>query len=387
MKQSLDTKPMQTYLVPTPFVLASSSSCSAPKAKPGVPPDKKIFSKPHFTPSSNKSGYQHKQEPVGPPAPFEVNVVIPPPTKPRDYLGRTTEGPLPRGPLSYDALVYLQKSASTKKTPLCPKVDHTIDLNTRPPVVMEDPNHGNLSRTDRSYQDASKSKTVPPVVAPKPKRIPASISEKIQNEAPVTSDSSYNVNNATDPKVVRLEALQKLGLLRDEPPENEPVAPPPPPPKPHPTADPAPNRFARAPPNIYPSRSPSFCYSQVPPQPKTRPLQSSASFHHHSKCDQQTQTVFVSNPDPTNKSKATCLRPSATLDNHMNGRCSPEARHIPARDTVKEAAAAQPAPHKPSASVGYTVMMVPGMGADRMEALRKLGLLKHWQENSSSAPA
>lgn len=36
----------------------------------------------------------------------------------------------------------------------------------------------------------------------------------------------------------------------------------------------------------------------------------------------------------------------------------------------------EPDAPKASNSVAYTVMMVPGMGADRKEALRKLGLLR-----------
>uniref|UniRef100_A0A8C2WEN5 Zgc:158258 n=1 Tax=Cyclopterus lumpus TaxID=8103 RepID=A0A8C2WEN5_CYCLU len=304
----VDTKPMQGYLVPTPLVLASSAPCSALNAKTGVPPDKNLSYKPHFSPPSNKPDLH--QKPVAPRVPLEVNGVMPPPTKPRDYSVRKAEG-LPRGPLSYEALVHLRRSASTKKTPLCPAIDHTIDLD----------------------------------------KIPANISVKTQNEASVTSDPPFNIKNASDPQVVRLEALQKLGLLRDQEPEKESVVPPPP--KSHFSLDPTPNRFTRGPPHVNPSRSPSFCHSQVPTEPKNRPLQSSVSFHHYSRSDQQ--PAAASEPAQSNGFKATGLERSATLDNHRNG---------------------QPATRKPSTSVGYTVMVVPGMGADRKEALRKLGLLK-----------
>eukprot|EP00064_Thunnus_orientalis_P019036 superscaffoldBa00004596_g19146 len=350
IKEKVDTKHMQSYLVPTPLVVANSSSAFS--AKPGVSPDKNICSKPQLTPSSNKSGHQYNQKP--PQVPLEVNVVIPPPIKPRDYSTRTAEGPLPRGPLSYEALVHLRRSASTKKTPLCPTVDHTIDL----------------SRSDRSHSEASKAKMGPPVVAPKPKMIPANISVMTQNEASITSDSSYSSKHATDPKVVRLEALQKLGLLKDQQPENEAVAHP----KSQSSLDPTPNRFVRGPANINPSRSPSFCYSQMPTEPKNKPLQSSASFHHYSRRDQQSESV--SYPSQPNGSKAAGLERCTTLDNHRNGGYCPEPQHITAAEPVKTTTAAQPVPHKPSNSVGYTVMMVPGMGADRKEALRKLGLLK-----------
>ncbi|KAI3369311.1 hypothetical protein L3Q82_007565 [Scortum barcoo] len=361
IKENVDIKPMQSYLVPTPLVMASSSRRPVPSAKPGVSPDRNLSSKPNFTASSKEPGHKQQEKPVVPQEPLEVNVVIPPPTKPKDYPVRTNEGPLPRGPLSYDALVHLRRSASTKKTPLCPTVDHTIDSDKRLPG----PNLGNLPRSDRSYSESSSSKTGPPAVAPKPKKIPASISVKTQNEAPITSDFSYSVKHATDPQVVRLEALQKLGLLKDDQPENE---------KSHSSLNPTANRFTKGPSNVNTSRSPSFCYSQVTAEPKNRPLQSSASFHHYSSCDQQ--PVPGSHPAQSNGAKAAGLECSATLDGHRNAGNCPETQHTTAAKPVKPATAAQPVTQKPSNAVGYTVMVVPGMGADRKEALRKLGLLK-----------
>uniref|UniRef100_A0A3B4Z0X6 Specifically androgen-regulated gene protein-like n=1 Tax=Stegastes partitus TaxID=144197 RepID=A0A3B4Z0X6_9TELE len=310
--KNVDVKPVQSYLVPTPFVLASSS----------IPTTKTLYSKNQVTFQNNKLDHKHNQTPIAPPVPLEVNVVIPPSTKPRDYLGRTAEGPLPRGPLSYDALVHLRRSASAKKTPL-----------------LE-------------------------VVAPKPK-IPANITVKTKNEGSKTSGTSHGGKHATDPQVVRLEALQKLGLLKDQEPENEVVAPLPPP-KSHTSLDPTPNRFARAPSNCNPSRSPSFCYSKVPTEPKSRPLQSSASFHHGSRRDEQ--PVLISHPAQSSGLKTAGLKHCVTPDNQRN---YPEPQLIQSATPVKITTTAQP-----TNSVGYTVMVVPGMGADRKEALRKLGLLK-----------
>lgn len=351
MKENVDTKAMQSYLVPTPLAVASSAPCSLSSAKPGVPPDRHLSSKPHFTSSSNKPHQKHNQKPVAPQVPLEVNVVVPPSTKTRDYSVRTTEG-LPRGPLSYEALVHLRRSASAKKTPLCPTVDHTVDLDKRLPATVEGPNLRNLPRSDRSDPKASKAKTGPPVVAPKPKKIPAHLSVKKLNEASIPTDSSYNVENATDPKVVKMEALQKLGLLKHQKPETETAAPLSAP-KSHASLDPTPKRLTRGPSN--PLRSPSFCYSQVPTESKNK-LQSNASFHHYSRHDQQ--PLSASHPAQSCGLKAAGLERSATLDHHRNGgNC-------------------QPVPRKPSNLVAYTVMVVPGMGADRKEALRKLGLLK-----------
>lgn len=340
---------MQSYLIPTPLVVANGSPCSVPSAKPGVPSDKNLSSQP--------------QKPAHPRVPIEVNVVIPPSIKPRDYSNRSPEGLLPRGPLSYDALVHLRRSASSKKTPLCPKIDHTIDSDNHRPIAVKGPNLSNPPRSDRYNSEA------PPAVAPKPKRIPANISVTAQTKASITSDPSYSVKNAKDPKVVRLEALNKLGLLTDREPENDTVAPLAPP-KSHSSLDPTPNRYTRGPTNVNPSRSPSFCYSQVPSEPKNKPLQSSASFHHYSRRDQH--PVSASHPAQSSGLKPAGLERSATLDSHING------GHIATSKPAKTTTAAQPAANKSSNSVGYTVMVVPGMGADRKEALRKLGLLKDW---------
>ncbi|XP_036956340.1 specifically androgen-regulated gene protein [Acanthopagrus latus] len=364
-KENVDTKLKQSYLVPTPLVVANGSPCSVPSAKPGVPSDKNLSSQPQSL--SQVPGHKHDQKPTPPRVPLEVNVVIPPPIKPRDYSNKSPEGSLPRGPLSYDALVHLRRSASSKKTPLCPKIDHTIDSDKHLPGAVKGPNLSNPPRPDRYNSEA------PPAVAPKPKRIPANISGTTQTKASITSDSSYSIKNAKDPKVVRLEALHKLGLLTDQEPENDTVAPLAPR-KSHSSLDPPPNRYTRGPSNVNPSRSPSFCYSQVSSEPKNKPLQSSASFHHYSRRDQH--PVSASHPAQSNGLKPAGLERSATLDGHINGGHCPEQQHIATSKPVKTTTAAQPAPNKSSNSVGYTVMVVPGMGADRKEALRKLGLLK-----------
>lgn len=355
---------MQSYLVPTPLVLANGSPCTAPNAKPSIPLDK-IRSEPCNTVPSKQLDYKHNQKPAAPPLPIDVNVVIPPPTKPREPFGRTAEGA--RGPLSYEALVHLRKSASTKKTPLCPSVDHTIDLKRHLPV----PGEGPKPEFERSHSQAPLSKTGPPVVAPKPKIITANV--KRPNQASMTSESSHKVQNTSDQQVVRIEALQKLGLLGDKEPENETLAPLPPP-KPHSSLDPAPNRFTRGPSIVNPSRSPSFCCSQVPSEPKNRPLQSSASFHRQSRHDQH--PLSVSHPSQSAGSNAATLEHSATLDNQTNGEYCSKTPYTTSTKP-KPTSAAQPGPQKASNAIGYTVMVVPGMGADRKEALRKLGLLKH----------
>ncbi|XP_034440614.1 specifically androgen-regulated gene protein [Hippoglossus hippoglossus] len=358
IKENADTKPLQSYLVPTPLVMAGSALSSVSSTKPGVPPDSNL-SRPQIAPSSNKSHQKPNKKPV---VHFEMNVVIPPATKPKDNSVRTAEGPLPRGPLSYDALVYLQRSASTKKTPLCPTVDHTIESDKRPPALIEGPNFRNMPRSDKSHPEPSTPHTSPPVVPPKPQKIPASIAAKTQNVASTITNTLYSIKHAKDPQVVRQKALLKLGLLKDEQQEYETLAPLPPP-KPHSSLDPTPRRSTRGSSNGNPPRSPSFSYSQVP---KNKPLHSSASFHHYSRSDHQSAAV----PHPVQPKG---LKTDALGDPRKGGNC-PERGHITGAGPVKTTSAAQP--QKPSNSVGYSVMVVPGMGADRREALRKLGLLK-----------
>uniref|UniRef100_A0A667WRS6 Zgc:158258 n=1 Tax=Myripristis murdjan TaxID=586833 RepID=A0A667WRS6_9TELE len=305
------------------------------------------------------------------------------------------EGPSPRGPLSYEALVHLRRSASTKKSPLCPTIDHTIDVVQHPPNTMTGThqNHGNLSR---SPSEVSRPKTSPPAVAPKPKVIPAHLSAKTQNKiASPTPDFSPSGRCVADPQQVRLEALQKLGLLKDKEPENEEIAPLPPPTS-HSSWDLSTHRFVRDPLHANPSRSPSFSYSQVPTEAKARPVQSSASFHHYSRREQQQQqSVSHSHPSQPNGIKAVTLERSgvgpeshkpcqpssqpcsATLGTYRNGGYCPESVHTTEPEPVKTTTAAQPGhPNRPSNPLGYTVITVPRMGEDRKEALRKLGLLK-----------
>lgn len=355
LKKNKLRKVEHSYLVPTPFVVANSSPCSVVTAKPDLPPHKNLSSKPKLTPSGTKTSSLQNQKHGVPQAPLEVDAAIPPPIKPRDQSLRPAEGP--RGPLSYDALVHLRRSASTKKTPLCPTVDHTIDRH--PPAIMEEtqPNFRNLSRSERFHSEAFKPKTGPPAVPPKPKRIPTNISIKTQNGACIDSDSSFTVRRVTEAEVVRQEALQKLGLVQEAEAHQSP-------PKSHASLDPVAKKHVKAPFNVNPSRSPSFCHSQVSTEPKARPLQSSASFHHYSRYEQK----VASHPAHVNRLKTAVLERSATVDSHRNGEHCSEPPHV--------ITAEKPVPPKPSNSVGYTVMVVPGMGADRKEALRKLGLLK-----------
>lgn len=362
MKENVNNKLLQSYLVPTPFVLAAS----ARSAKTGVPLNKNKSSQPPLPAPSKQPDLKDNQKSAAPLPPLPPPPPPALPIKPKEVSIKTAEVPLPRGPLSYDALVHLRKSASTKKTPLCPKIDHTIDLENHLPAPVEGPKQG----SEKSDSQVPTSKTGPPVVAPKPQKIPAGVSVKTPHQAPVPSDPSYRVKHGNDPQVVRLEALHKLGLIKEQESENETVAPLPPP-KPHSLLKPTSNRMTRGPSNVQPSRSPSFCHSQVLTEPKNKPPQSGTGFHHSSRCDQQ--PVSASVPAQPNGVKPAGLDRSATLENHTDLGHRPKPQHIP---TPKPTSAAQALPNHASSAVGYTVMVVPGMGTDRKEALKKLGLLK-----------
>uniref|UniRef100_A0A3P8NCW2 Specifically androgen-regulated gene protein n=1 Tax=Astatotilapia calliptera TaxID=8154 RepID=A0A3P8NCW2_ASTCA len=352
--------------------LISGNRCRISDTLFSTPAVKTASSKPQFTSKNNKPGYKDNQKAVFRPTSSEANV-IPPSTKPSV---RTAEGPLPRGPLSYDALVHLQRSASTKKTPLCPTVDHTIDSEKRHSAPVEGPTLGNLQRSDKSQSEVSKCKKGPPVVPPKPKKFPTNISAKTQNEESIISDSSYSVKNVADPQVVRVEALQKLGLLKGQEAENDKVTPLPTP-KPNSSLGVTADKFTRGPANSNPSRSQSFCNAQVPKESNNRPLQTSANLRQYTKHDQRPGSA--SHPAQSKGKRTANLEQSATLDNCRSSGNTSEPQSIKSAKpvtTTRTTTTAPPVPQKTSNSVGYTVMVVPGMGGDRKEALKKLGLLK-----------
>lgn len=232
-------------------------------------------------------------------------------------LWKTAEAPPPRGPLSYDALLHLRKSTSTK-TPLCPAVDHTVDAGKELSAPAGGPSLG----PDRPRPQAAAAKAPPPV-APRPKITPTRASLGPEEEAPADP-----LQQAVNPEVVRLEALEKLGLLKEPEAEGDTLGPLPPP-KSHSFLHPKPCRSARAPcRSSAPASSPAS--AQRPPVPANKPPWSSSEL-------QRTQ----------------------------NGGSRPETQPL-----------APPRPENGSDAVAYTLVVVPGMGADRKEALRKLGLLK-----------
>ncbi|XP_041745196.1 specifically androgen-regulated gene protein-like isoform X1 [Coregonus clupeaformis] len=395
------------YLVPTPFILANSTSCILPKARPGIPPDKEnSLPKPKVTALDNRPCQGH--HPCVPP---EVNVVvIPPPSKPKDYPGQRPP-PSPRGPLSYEALVQLRKSASMKRTPQSPTAE-TRDWNRQPSAsdIPIHPHHGSTPRGPSVTpaqgilpQEPSKHKASPPVVFPPQNKIPSHTALNNQKDTanPTTDSSATSLGSLpsdrhlSDPQRVRKEALQKLGLLRD----NNESQPKPVTPlctsKSHSSLElTSASVGVKAPPHGNPTRSQPSTTSQGPRESNIRPVQSSSSFLHRSSEEQP--TVPLSHLAKPSGVKAANLERSglglgsyksdhgippdphsATLGSQREGgRCTPPAPNK-APEQVKTTPAAQPvSPHKTPHCPGISVVMVPSMGEDRREALRKLGLLK-----------
>lgn len=346
------TKP--SYLVPTPFVIANCTQPSTAAAKPSVTAKRN-----HGIEATSKVSAMEVHPKVSEsaeqfPVPLEVDVIIPPKTQKPST--KAPDNSLQRGPLSYDALVYLRKNASEKKTPLCPTVDHTLESRHLPTTTAIDNGsiQNNISRFDRFHPEFSQSRTIPPAVPPKPKKALDSASSKTQTT--VSPSRSFSVKRTPNPETVRQEALQKLGLIRET---NETALP---------TTSIAkvqngfgPAHFIKSSSNNNPTRSPSFCVTRLPAEPKSRGLHSSASFHHPSRSEQASATHNIqANRMKTGPPNIYKNEPHPSAQSEPSG--GPNTR--PSETT------------KPPSAVGYTVMVVPGMGTDRREALRKLGLLK-----------
>ncbi|CAL8383378.1 unnamed protein product [Boreogadus saida] len=399
-----DHKPVHSFLVPTPLLVASSSSTTHSLPDSKTPEFKK--SSPARSQINASPGHPPPRHSPPRAAPSEINaVVIPPPVKPKSFSSRIgeTPPPPPRGPLSYDALVHLRRSASAKKSPLRPPhVDHTLG-GARPPFSAANRNHKDLARAPPSTASAREvldgPRTGPPAVAPKPSKAPPSESPPPASDGTPspTSPSADSVagKRFPDPQKVRKEALRKLGLLKEE---REP--------KTGPTTttslshthsqpalDPVSSeRGARAP----VSGDPSAPRRRVPEETQGRSVQSSASFHH---CPprRRGQNFLSDSSDTDVPRRPQQPRAGAAAENHGpslsrsvsmgvqssggdgHGHFQHKAvLHMKVSEPIRGTAPAraQPPPSKRSAAVGLGLAMLPGMGADRKEALRKLGLLK-----------
>lgn len=154
-------------------------------------------------------------------------LVIPPPNDFRDEPdaqvdllgGSPTMG---RRPMSQADIMQLLKRTVSKEEAESPTVtdfDQSLNNNNNPPSPP--------AALPPSPHEFDETKLFPPVVAPRPKCLPSniilkthksSISSPVTSPDPSTSSSctSPNDRNLMDPQKVRMEALRKLGLLKDD---------------------------------------------------------------------------------------------------------------------------------------------------------------------------
>ncbi|XP_036415370.1 specifically androgen-regulated gene protein [Colossoma macropomum] len=373
------------YLVPTPFVLANNNAHIPPK-----PADSK-----EKLPS--KEVTSHKSDKDGPRVPSEVNVVvIPPPvivksSNERDRGLQNDQSP--RGPLTYEGLVQLRKKVALRKNPEDEKQPHT---------------HSNDGRKVFSQNiqpiENQGSKNSPPAVAPKPKKIPSHIT--VLNHKGTTApnaDSTIHCLSTSPgskglmkPEQVRLEALSKLGLLKES--DSKPST------KGHPSESLQPSSGSV--PDLSQSRPLPPCASVRNQESRNQPSQGSSVLHHRSMTDLATVPPQLHHVKPAGGKSATLERSGtgwgSSMSNSEISDCQSSAasqNHLQRSSTVvsssnlgniqrgrntvstgkPQAASGQSStvPHKPLHAPGLNVLVVPNMGEDRREALRKLGLLKN----------
>ncbi|XP_061076802.1 specifically androgen-regulated gene protein-like [Conger conger] len=192
-------KSVPGLLVPTPLVMANSSQ---PITEPGLGPA------PTASPCHRSSTGQDATAP----------------NRKEGREDRPKTGPS-RGPLSYEGLIELRSKPPLKK--------HAQSFSSgdreRAKLSPNNPSEGSQSHRPSGspsqhplLPQTPKPKATPPMVAPKPRKLPPSIDVSTQKAAVPTTDprthclgTSPRERGMMDPQQVRREALAKLGLLQD----------------------------------------------------------------------------------------------------------------------------------------------------------------------------
>ncbi|KAI4877686.1 hypothetical protein NFI96_021217, partial [Prochilodus magdalenae] len=368
------------YLVPTPFVLANGNAYIPPKS--GTGSSKEI---------------EHKSDKEAPRVPSEVNVVVIPPPfviKSSNEKNRGLQNDqFSRGPLTYEGLVQLRRRVATRK-----------EHETQPSAYSNDGTH--VFSQNLQLKENRSNKISPPAVAPKPKNIPSHIA--VLNHKETTdpnADSTMHCLSTSPgsrglmkPEKVRLEALSKLGLLKES--DSKPFTN---------------GQFTErhTPCVLQPSSGSTPDMSQSRPVPpcvavrneelRSQPNQGRNILHcsmtglatvparsHHTKLAGGKAATLERSGMGLGSSKSNSelsddqshyqnhLQSSSTLvqknnlENIQTGTlCNGKPQALSGQSSI-----APPVPQKPSRTPGLNVMMAPNMGQDRREALRKLGLLK-----------
>ncbi|XP_043107314.1 specifically androgen-regulated gene protein isoform X2 [Puntigrus tetrazona] len=342
---SLEQNDILNYMVPTPFVLANRNS--------------QIQSRPEIAASQKKTApkvaCEFSQEAHR--VPSEINVVvIPPPHKIKG--GKDTveerqnkhqpENVARRGPLSYEALVHLRKSASMRRT-------NATEAKTEEQKVSADKDNEvsiSGSQTPTQVMTGRSSKPAPPPVAPKPKmKTPHNVpvNQEETSNAKIDSTMPYSgvltADKLMNPEKVRVEALCKLGLLKED------------------TKNPICQRLkhSESPANLVQIQTTKECPApSVPARPGKQ-------------INQPVQTC-----SPLERTGMGLSESNITVLNAISQKSSSSTVGTKSHFTepFNESTSIKAELHASSHSKGLNVP-VPSIGRDRREALRKLGLLKN----------
>ncbi|XP_052465306.1 specifically androgen-regulated gene protein [Carassius gibelio] len=377
---SLVQNEILNYMVPTPFVLANRSS--------------RIQHKPELTASQKKTAIKvacesNQLHEEAPKVPSEVNVlVIPPPykinsskeTMEKQQNKSQPENVARRGPLSYEALVHLRKSASMRRT------NATEDKTEEQRVSTNKDQSISASQTHTQNSQAltsRNSKPTPPPVAPKPKlktphKVP--MNQEEDSNSKIHSTMSYpgvlSVDKLMNPEKVRVEALCKLGLLKDT---KNPIC--------------QQLKHSHSPTNKEQNQTTSERLAPcVPGEQINQPLQSCSTFHQ--RCNLSTASSHLQHADMTSTGTSATLEHAGTVLSSSNitvlnvnsqdyqSGSSPIGAKNHFTDTLMNSkdsnasVSTKKELHASSRSKGH-IVPVPSIGRDRREALRKLGLLKN----------
>ncbi|XP_051957045.1 specifically androgen-regulated gene protein-like [Xyrauchen texanus] len=381
------------YMVPTPFVLANrNSQFPARTGLAGL-----CKKEPSNVKITTESAQLFQEDPQ---VPSEVNVVvIPPPHKIKGNKGSVIQKPndqssekLPhRGLLSYENQVQLCKSASMQKTNTDePKTGEEFSTN------LHHSNEGSTSRSKTLNQNSEamesrSSKPTPPPVAPKPKMKTPMNQEGATVPSNMSSSGVLPVDKSTNPEKVRLEALCKLGLLKEEASNS----------RQHMITGQNPTsqqlKHSQSPANSVQNQSTGEplppCVTARPGNLINQPVLSCNPLRQRSMSD------LCTAPSHPQHASMTSARKAATLEcNGMEGQIctsnhgssstsitdlNTHGTKIHLRDTQMDASESTLGKAQESQQVSSShskpthVVLVHSIGKDRREALRKLGLLKN----------
>ncbi|KAK1799979.1 hypothetical protein P4O66_006130 [Electrophorus voltai] len=340
------------YLVSTPLVLANSGAYIPPK--PGTAASQKKL------PPKLETAYKSdKPRQGGIHVPSEGNVAVLPPAVPiKDGSERGQELQVQSKcvSLSNECVVQLPKCVSMVKK-----------------HESEKQNSGS-----RGTPEARSSKSSPPAVAPKPRNIPSHIAV-FSHKGTISPNAESNIHSLLTspgsrgmmkPDKARLEALFKLGLLKEK--ESEVKA--------SIKEDSHATQSWRSHPELSRSRPLSPSFSAGNQELAGQPSQGSNVLRQRSVSDLSTAPLQPYYTKPGVGKASTLERSQMGLESDMSncqagssGGISPSS---PDKAQVSgQWSATSPAPYKLSHASGSSVPM-PSMADERREALKKLGLLK-----------